>query len=171
MIAQIRKLNEDCVKISGSYLSYFLINKPSKSVTAGPGRVGPVHHFKRFFHSIIFHSRRSAGRETHGIHAKSNISQWLKVAQKKNSQTKKSFSRTKKSSFRKIWTLLNFVFLDGCTAGMSPWIVNVNALPSPWSAYQVIFIQIILYLIFEKFDHNITFIVLKIFVFRIFVFK
>ena len=40
MIAQIGKLNKDCVKISGSYLSYFLRNKPSKSVTVGSGRAG-----------------------------------------------------------------------------------------------------------------------------------
>ena len=41
MIAQIGKLNEDCVKISGSYLLYFLRNKPSKSDTVGSGQVGP----------------------------------------------------------------------------------------------------------------------------------
>ena len=48
LIAQIEYLNEDCVGISGPYLVYFMRNKPSRSVTVGPGRVGPVHHFKRF---------------------------------------------------------------------------------------------------------------------------
>ena len=43
LIAQNGKLNEDCVKISGPYLLYFLRNKPSKSFT-----VGPVYRFKRF---------------------------------------------------------------------------------------------------------------------------
>ena len=38
LIAQIEDLNEDCVKISGPYLLYFLRNKPSKSVTFGPSR-------------------------------------------------------------------------------------------------------------------------------------
>ena len=45
-IAQIEDLNEDCVKISGSYLIYFLRNKSSKSVTVGWAE--PVHCFKRF---------------------------------------------------------------------------------------------------------------------------
>ena len=40
MIAQIGKLNEDRLKISAPYLSYFLRNKPSKSVTVGPGQAG-----------------------------------------------------------------------------------------------------------------------------------
>ena len=36
-IAQIEDLNEDCVKVSGPYLIYFLRKKPSKSVTVGSG--------------------------------------------------------------------------------------------------------------------------------------
>ena len=36
-IAQIEDLNEDCVKISRSYLLLFTKNKPSKSVTVGSG--------------------------------------------------------------------------------------------------------------------------------------
>ena len=39
-IAEIKDLNEDCDKISGPYLIYFMRNKPTKSVTAGSGRAG-----------------------------------------------------------------------------------------------------------------------------------
>ena len=38
LIAKIEDLNENCVYISCSYLSCFLRNKPSKSVTVGTGR-------------------------------------------------------------------------------------------------------------------------------------
>ena len=41
-------LNKYCVKISRPYILYFLRNKPSKRVTVGPDRVGPVHQFKLF---------------------------------------------------------------------------------------------------------------------------
>ena len=40
-IPQIKDLDEDCVKMSGPYLIYFLRNKPSKSVTVGSGRGRP----------------------------------------------------------------------------------------------------------------------------------
>ena len=38
LIAQIEDFKEACVKISRPYLIYFPRNKPSKRVTAGPGR-------------------------------------------------------------------------------------------------------------------------------------
>jgi len=38
LTAQIEDLNEDCVKISRSYLLYFPRDKPSKSVTDRPDR-------------------------------------------------------------------------------------------------------------------------------------
>ena len=38
LIKQVEDLNEDCVKMSRSYLSYFQRKKPSKSVTVRPGR-------------------------------------------------------------------------------------------------------------------------------------
>ena len=41
-------LDEGCVKNSLLYLLYFPRNKPSKSVTVGPGRTRPVQRFKRF---------------------------------------------------------------------------------------------------------------------------
>ena len=34
----VEDLSENCVKISRPYILYFPINKPSKSVTFGPGR-------------------------------------------------------------------------------------------------------------------------------------
>ena len=37
MIAQMKNFNDDCVKISIPYLSYFSRNKSSKSVTVGSG--------------------------------------------------------------------------------------------------------------------------------------
>ena len=40
LIAQIENLNEDCVNILCLYHLYFPINKPSMSVTDGPGRTG-----------------------------------------------------------------------------------------------------------------------------------
>ena len=36
------EFSQDCVKISRPYFLYFLRNKPSKSVTIGPGWVSPV---------------------------------------------------------------------------------------------------------------------------------
>ena len=41
LMAQIEDLRKDCVIITHPYLIYFPRNIPSKSVTVGPGRVGP----------------------------------------------------------------------------------------------------------------------------------
>ena len=46
MKAQVEDLNEDFYEILRPHLLYFLRNKPSKSVTLGPGRAGLVHRFK-----------------------------------------------------------------------------------------------------------------------------
>ena len=46
LMAQIEDLNGDWVKISRSYLLYYLRNKLSNSVTIGLGRVKPVHRFE-----------------------------------------------------------------------------------------------------------------------------
>ena len=59
LIAEIKDWNEGCVKISLLYLIYFPRYKPSKSVTVGLSRVGPVHYFKRFSWSENGHTSLS----------------------------------------------------------------------------------------------------------------